>query len=294
MIIKQCISLSLVFLISFSLFAQEDTPFGKYVFKGVSIGYDEESQALIKPKDGDSRKSCRHKLKPERYDCTRNQGLISVYLKEDSPGNFETTVFHPAEQGRSRSVSISTVVKEGKVDQQSTCYYNDSLDPAEGIDTRHYTVRRLECYVASAKMCRFFSDPAEGDFVSEEKFQEFVGILKSPEYKRQLLKAQKLNYRNIFLHSNRDDNYEHYSKLQKGFYDDEVQGKNENLSIINFENTPAVKESKSFSELVGRKKSLVIRAFLKPCDGLNKNNIIAGVPIDKETVDALERSKNKK
>jgi hypothetical protein len=108
---------------SLSLFAQEDTPWGKYVFKEVNVGYDEVTRMLITPKDGLSREGCDEKNNPDRFTCTEEQGLVTIFIDEHSPGNFETTVLHPAEKGRNIFVSISTFVEEGKVVQQLRCFY---------------------------------------------------------------------------------------------------------------------------------------------------------------------------
>jgi len=291
-VIKQ-ISVGLMFIMSLSLFGQEKSSFAKYIFMGINIDYDEEKKRLIKPEDDDSKAPCLLKNKPKRYECSTGQGGASVFLKEDSPGNFETTVFHPAEKGRDTDVSISTVVKDGKVIQQSRCFYRSQWNPQENEEESHFIIPYMECYVVTAEMGNLFATLSGDNFKSEEKFQQFVAILESSEYKEQLLKAQRLNYRNAFLYANRDEKFEYYSKLEKGYYDknleqlktelleDEsewIKEKVQNISIANFEDTYAVKSSKNLSELAGKAKALMLRVYVKPAGDLFKNNLLKKTP----------------
>ena len=280
------ISFIVLLFISFPLFSQEDTPFGKYVFRESNIGYDEVTKKLIVPnKDDKYRQGCREKFKPNRYTCSQGDGVASIYINEESPGNFETTVFHPNEKAQFNPVSISSVIKDGKIVQQSRCLYIDKwTTDKKDKDKIYYRISKMECYVASAEMCNLFSSlETIEDLESPENYSQFLKILKSPKYKQQLLEAQKLNYRNAFLHSNRDENYDYYSKLPIGFYDVEKQGKIKDLSIVNFEESLAVKESKSLRELASNAKVLMLRVFIEPCSNLSAEDIL-----DKSTIESSE------
>ena len=117
---------------------------------------------------------------------------------------------------------------------------------------------------------------------SEEKFQEFVAILESPDYKEQLSKAYRLNYRNIFLDANSDEKFEYYSKLDKGFYDKNLEQlterQKEKVAIVNFEKSDAAQNSKTFPDLVARAKALMLRVYVTPADNLSKNNLFKKTP----------------
>jgi len=293
-IVMKLISVGLMLIMSSGLFGQEDTSWGKYVFQNVNIGYDEENKILIVPKDGLSREGCDKRKNTDRYTCTEEQGLVTIFLKEDSPGSFETTVFHPTEKGLSTVVSISTIVEDGKVIQQSRCFYSSQWNPQDNREESHYIIPFMECYVVTAEMANLFATIiTKEDFKSEEKFQQFIAILESPEYKEQLLIAQRLNYRNAFLHSNRDEVYEYVSTMNAGYYDkyitqlktelleDESEWRKEkvrNISIVNYEESNAVKNSKNFLDLVGRAKALMLRVYIEPAGDLFENNLLKKTP----------------
>lgn len=259
---------------------QEMTAFEKYVFRETTLGYDQEKKKLLIAEKNDAYRLCSHEPEPDRQECSGGGGASPSHnfiTKGKNKGDFKVAIFHPSERTRESSVSITSFVEDGKVTQQSRCFYgSQSTGIAKGKE-RIYEISRMECYVATPELCEVLNsiDDLE-EFKTKEVFDDFLSVLKSNSYKESVLNAYKYNWEKAFLNVNRDEHYDYYSKLDsKRYYSEEKQGKEEATSIVNFENSLAVKESKNLFEVFQKANTLIGRVFYKPCQNLAQNNILA-------------------
>ena len=285
---RQWMVVLLILTLSFTAIGQEDTPFGKYVFQGINLGYNAETKELITPdwNDGLPRQDCRRKFKPDRFTChTKDQELVHIYLEESSPSNFETTVFHPGKRTETKFTSISSIVRDGKVDRQSQCLF-DSVNIFErNSDKSHRRVTDFNCHVITAKLCEPISRIKEqADFKDEAIFQDFLKVLTSDEYKKEVREAYAYNYGNTFLHANHESGkYDHYSKIPKSQYRDKVEGKDERLKVRYFGDSDAIKgdaalgqePAKTFEEVFDRETKLIEDYYYNSCKSLLYFDILA-------------------
>ena len=255
-------------------------PFGKFVFRETGLGFDQENKKLLIPKTGDPYyKGCYLRPKPSRYVCNGGGGGAShnFLTKGKKDGDFKVAIFHPLEKTRNSRVSITSFVEDGKVTQQSKCYYGAQGVGFGTINKVHFIIRRMECYVASAELCKVINEvETVDDLRDEDRFQRFLNVLKSPRYKKLLLEVYKYNFEKSFLHRNRENHYEYYSQLdEKRYYSEERHGKLKSTRILEFEKSLAMQQSKSLYDLASKAKSLFGQAFLGPCKNFALNNMLA-------------------
>ena len=124
-------------------------------------------------------------------------------------------MFHPGKRTANRFTSISSIVRDGKVVRQSQCLYDSGNVFERNSDKSHRRVTNFNCHVITAKLCEPISRiKAQADFKDEAIFQDFLKVLTSDEYKKEVREAYAYNYGNTFLHANHaSGKYAHYSKL---------------------------------------------------------------------------------
>lgn len=260
---------------------QEMSAFAKYVFRETTLDFDQDKKELLIPKSKPNNvyERCDFREMPDRYVCRGGGGTPShnFITKGENRGDFKVAIFHPSDKTRDSSSSLTSFVEDGKVTSQSRCFYD-----ANGIglgtgDKMHFELYRMECYVATPELCEVING-VQGleDIKDESRFESFITVLKSEKYKNQLLEAYQYNWEKAFLNVNRDQHYDYYSKLNnKRFYNIEIQGKDEESKLLNFEESQVVKESKSLYDVLSKAKTLFKKVYLNPCLKLEESKILA-------------------
>ena len=257
---------------------QGASAFEEYVFLETTLGFDEDSRKLLIPGINEPYRMCGKREKPDKYVCGGGGAPSHNFItKGKGSGDFKVAIFHPSQKTRDSSVSVTSFVEDGKVTQQSRCFYDATGVGLGTGNKRHYQISRMECYVATPELCEVLNNIEDiEEFKSKEVFDSFLGVLKSNSYKQSVINAYKYNWEKAFLNVNRNEHYDYYSKLDsKRYYSEEKQGREEATSIVNFENSLAVKKSKNLFEVFQKANSLIEIVFYKPCQNLTQNNILA-------------------
>ena len=270
---------------------QKMSPFEKFVFLETTLNYSQTQSKLLLPTKNKSLRECSFKLNPNRYVCGGAGGASYTFIEEfENPDEFKVAVFHPTEKSANSSVIVSSFVENGKVTQQSRCFYNSQWNKQEIVNEGHYIIRRMECYVATAELCSIIDElKTKEDLENEERFERFLIVFKSPKYKKELLEAYKFNYNKSFLNVNRDETFEFYSNLDKQFY--KIDKDTENLKFPEFakyeidlwkDETEKYKsiyelinESENIWDVYSKSNALFLRVYLEPCKNLLLNKIMA-------------------
>lgn len=274
----------IILTLSLSVFSQNKSwgfkSYENYIFRNTGISYDSINKKLLVATIEEPRKGCRVQNKPFRYECHSVGGFPSnTFITQfEKPDDFNVAVFDRNAQTEDASVSVTTFVRDGKVVQQSQCFYDGQMT-ANGNDKKnHYTISKMKCYVVTPELADVLMRiQSMEEFKAPKAYNEFLNVLKSPEYKKALMKAHKYNWRQAFLSLNSDHNFEYISKLKKGFYDHEKYKNDKILGIVNLEQEPFVKESKSLFEVYTKENELMSRVFDKPSENLTENKLMAEI-----------------
>lgn len=282
----------IVLISSSSVFSQEissgDKAFEKFVFRNTSLSYNIENKELLVPTPKTiSRESCNIEYKPRRFECSNSSGFpsktfITIFEK---PDDFNVAVFDRQAQTEDASVLVTTFVRNGKVVQQSQCFYDGQMTANGNEKKNHYRISKMKCYVVTPKLADvLLRIQSEEEFKAPKAYNEFIAVLKSPEYKKVLMEANTYNWRQAFLslNSREDFTFEYYSKLKKGFYDHIKNGNNEKLRIVNFEESSVIKESKSLFEVFTKENALMGRVYYNPSKNLTESKLMAEIITEKK------------
>lgn len=269
--------------------------FHKFVFLETTLNYSQINKELLLPTENNPLRACSYNINPNKYTCAGAGGASYTFIeKSGKPDDFKVAVFHPTEKSKNSSVIVTSFVENGKVTQQSHCFYTSQWNPQEIDNESHYIINKMECYVVTAELSSIIDElKTKKDLESEEKFKRFVSVLKSRKYKQELLEAYKFNFNKAFLNVNRDEDFEFYSKLDRQFYN--IVKENKDLENIKFpeykkfeigfgiwqddlENYKTIyeviDESKSLYEVYRDKKALFSRVYLVPSKNLLLNNLM--------------------
>lgn len=276
----------IILTLSLSVFSQNKSwgfkSYENHIFRNTGISYDSINKKLLVATIVEPRKGCRVQNNPFRYECHSIGGFPSkTFITQfDKSDDFNVSVFDRHVKTDDALVSVTTFVRNGKVVQQSQCFYDGQMT-ANGNDKKnHYTISKMKCYVVTPELADvLLRIQSMEEFKAPKAYNEFINVLKSPEYKKAIMEAHTYNWRQAFLSLNslEEFTFDYYSKLKKGFYDHEKYENDKILGIVNLEQEPFVKESKSLFEIYSKENTLMSRVFDKPSENLTESKLMAEI-----------------
>ena len=169
--------------------------------------------------------------------------------------------------------------------RQSQCLYNSKNVIENKRENSHRDLSDFNCHVITAKLCEPISRIKEqADFKDEAIFQDFLKVLTSDEYKKEVREAYAYSYGNTFLHANHESGkYAHYSKIPKSQYRDKVEGKDERLKVRYFGDSDAImgdaalgqEPAKTFADIYKTARDTFNKYYNYPCQYLIYDDILA-------------------